>query len=232
MKLTLEDNEAKFLDLLLEAGVLRFGDFLTKSGRKSPYFFNTGNFDSGRVLNGVAQCYSRHIVKVLGLAENPTKKIHLYGPAYKGIPLATSISQQLFLITGRDVPFTFNRKEVKSHGEGGRFIGRKLESQDRVIVVEDVITGGTSIRESLELLKPLGVVIEAVVVGVDREERGLGTVSASQELSKDFGIPVYSLLKLTDIVQVLSNEERLGRRWIDDETANRIQLYRQSYCSP
>lgn len=215
---------SRFLDLLLASGALKFGEFKTKSGRLSPYFFNTGCFDSGRVLNDVAACYSDLI-----LSHFDPKQIHLYGPAYKGIPLATSIAQELAKRTGQDIPFTFNRKEAKAHGEGGSFIGRSLNKDSKLIIVEDVMTGGTSIRETLALLKPIGASIEAVIIGVDREERGSGDLKAAVEMTKEYGIPVHAILRLQDILGLLWNKPRQGRVWVTDEIMQSADTYQRQF---
>lgn len=217
-------NAQVFLDLLLISGALKFGEFKTKSGRVSPYFFNTGCFDSGKILTDVAACYAELILSRFDPAQ-----IHLYGPAYKGIPLATSIAQELSKRTGQDIPFTFNRKEVKSHGEGGSFIGRALNKDSKLIIVEDVMTGGTSIRETLELLRPIGAKIEAVIIGVDREERGTGSEKAAVEMTKDFGIPVHPILRLNEILGLLWNQPRSGRIWVNDEIKQRADAYQRQF---
>lgn len=216
----------KFLDLLLDSGVLRFGEFVTKSGRSSPYFFNTGHFDHGAVLTAVASCYADLIQETCG---SSNLQPHLYGPAYKGIAIATSVAQELARRLSVDVPFTFNRKESKDHGEGGRFVGRPLSAKSSVIIVEDVMTGGTSVRETLDLLSPLNVQVSAVVLGVDRQERGLSKDLASTEISQVYNIPVYSILTISEIVERLWNRERLGKVWIDDSVKERIDQYRREF---
>lgn len=221
---TLTASANCFLDLLLESGALKFGSFKTKSGRMSPYFFNTGAFDHGRFLNEVASCYADLILDHL-----PAEKLHLYGPAYKGIPLATSIAQEISRRTKVDVPFTFNRKEAKTHGEGGSFIGRALTSETKLIVVEDVMTGGTSIRETLEYIKPSGAQIAAVFIGVDREERGAGPLKAAQELTAAHGIKIHSLLNLSQIIEALFNRSRHGKIWITDDIKKAADEYRRFY---
>ena len=220
----LSDTAERFLDLLLASGALKFGEFKTKSGRLSPYFFNTGCFDAGKILSNVAGCYADLILSRF----DPTQ-IHLYGPAYKGIPLATSIAQELARRTGQDIPFTFNRKEVKAHGEGGSFIGRALTKDSKVLIVEDVMTGGTSIRETLDLLAPIGAKIEAVIIGVDREERGTGTEKAAVQMTKDYGIPVHPILRLHEIMALLWNKSRGGRIWVTDEIKQRADEYQRQF---
>lgn len=213
----------KFLDLLLASGALKFGEFKTKSGRMSPYFINTGAFDHGRLLRSVARCYAELI------ASQFSSGLHLYGPAYKGITLAAATAMELADVMGLEVPFTFNRKEAKDHGEGGVFVGRMLKAGESVIVVEDVMTGGTSVRETMALLKPRDVAIRAVVIGIDRQERGTGAKTAAQEVQADFGCPVFSILKIDDIVKALWNTERLGKIWIDGAIKSRLEEYRRDW---
>lgn len=215
--------QSSFLDLLLSSGALRFGEFKTKSGRMSPYFMNTGAFDHGRVLSEIARCYAQMI------RSHFKGHIHLYGPAYKGITLAAATAIELSRTSKDDIPFTFNRKEAKDHGEGGVFVGRSLLPGQSVIVIEDVMTGGTSIRETISLLRPRDVSIQAVVIGIDRQERGIGKKRASIEIESDFGCPVVSILNVDDIVGALHNQERLGKVWIDDQIKSRIDAYRSEW---
>ena len=215
--------QSRFLDLLLGSGALRFGEFMTKSGRQSPYFINTGAFDHGRLLGEVAACYAQLIRSKF------RDQIHLYGPAYKGITLAAATAVELSKSSSDEIPFTFNRKEAKDHGEGGVFVGRPLVSGQSVIVIEDVMTGGTSIRETMSLLRPRNVSIRAVVIGIDRQERGVGARQASLEVQADFGCPVYSILTIDDIVRALWNQERLGKVWIDGQIKSRIERYRADW---
>lgn len=215
-----------FLDLLLASGALQFGSFKTKSGRLSPYFINTGSFDNGALLSQIAGCYADLIQRVL-----PGGPWHLFGPAYKGIALATSIAQELSRRTGQEVPYTFNRKEAKDHGEGGSFIGRCLTANSSLVITEDVMTGGTSVRDCLEFLKPIGAQVKDVVVGVDRQERGRDQRLASAEISQDYHIRVHAILCLEEIVQILWNKPRLGKVWIDDDIKKRIDLYRAEWAS-
>jgi orotate phosphoribosyltransferase len=215
--------QSKFLDLLLTSGALKFGEFKTKSGRISPYFINTGAFDHGAVLGKVAECYA-HLIR-----SRFRDGIHLYGPAYKGITLAAATTLELAKYSNEDVPFTFNRKEAKDHGEGGVFVGRALSPSHPVIIIEDVMTGGTSIRETMELLKPRNISVRAVVIGIDRQERGLGSQQASLEVQADFGCPVMAILTIDEIVRALWNTERLGKIWVDGQIKSRIDQYRTNW---
>jgi orotate phosphoribosyltransferase len=191
--------QQRFLELALEREVLRFGEFSLKSGRLSPYFFNAGLFNSGGALARLADCYAEALLGA-GLAFDM-----LFGPAYKGIPLATALATALYA-RGIDVPVAFNRKEVKSHGEGGSLIGAKL--QGRVLIVDDVITAGTAIRESLEIIRAAGATPCGVLIALDRQERG-GTAdaptatSATQEVARRYGIPVLSIASLEDLLGFL-----------------------------
>jgi orotate phosphoribosyltransferase len=201
--------------------VLKFGSFKTKSGRDSPYFFNFGAIDDGLVLSQLATCYADLI-----LQKCQTEKLHLFGPAYKGIPLAASIAQDLSHRLGRGIPFSFNRKEIKSHGEGGRIVGRAINETSEITIVEDVMTGGTSVRDTMEFLLPLGAKVKAVIIGVDREERGVTNTQASAEIASTYGIPVIPILKLSEVIELLYETPRLGKVWIDAPMREQIDRYR------
>lgn len=217
-------RQDRYIELLLTSGVLRFGAFKTKSGRNSPYFFNTGHFDSGEKLGAAADLYADMIAEHFG-----SRVDNLFGPAYKGIPLAVMTSFQLSQRLGRDISFTFNRKEAKDHGEGGVLVGRSYQGGEKVVVVEDVITGGTSFNETLPLLKRAGVDVIGVVVGVDRQERGTGTASAFAEVRERYGVKSAALVTVRDVVERLHNREVLGKVWIDDATRDRIESYLREY---
>jgi orotate phosphoribosyltransferase len=184
-------HQQRFLDLALAREVLRFGEFTLKSGRVSPYFFNAGRFDSGGALAELGKCYADALLEV-GLEFDM-----LFGPAYKGIPLATAVAVA-FAARGRDVPLAYNRKEAKTHGEGGALVGAPLAG--RVLVVDDVITAGTAIRESIALIRAAGATVCGVAVALDREERGAGRLSAGQEVSAEFGVPVVCVARLGDLL--------------------------------
>jgi orotate phosphoribosyltransferase len=180
-----------FIRLCLDLGVLRFGEFTLKSGRKSPYFFNAGLFNTGRAVGSLGRFYAQAAV-ASGVAFDM-----LFGPAYKGIPLVTATAAAMAEHEGRDLPFAFNRKEAKDHGEGGTIVGAPLRG--RVLIVDDVITAGTAIRESVEIIRAQGATPAGVLIALDREERGQGTVSAVQEVQRDFGLPVIAVLRLRDL---------------------------------
>ncbi len=186
-------NRQAFLDLAVQRSVLRFGEFTLKSGRISPYFFNAGLIDSGQALSALGRAFAARLVDS-GLAFNM-----LFGPAYKGISLASATAIALADAHQRDVPFAFNRKEAKDHGEGGVLIGAKLSG--RVVIVDDVISAGTSVRESVELIRAQGAMPAAVLIALDRQERGqIGTRSAADEVAQTLGIPVLAIANLTELL--------------------------------
>lgn len=184
-----------FIDFALSRGALKFGQFTLKSGRTSPYFFNAGTFNSGAALAALGRYYADAIV-ASGIAFDM-----LFGPAYKGIPLVAAVSVALAEHHGRDVPWAFNRKEAKDHGEGGSLVGAPLQGQ--VLVIDDVITAGTAIREVATLFTGTDARMAAVMVALDRQERGQGSLSAIQEVEQDLGIPVLSIVGMADIIQYL-----------------------------
>jgi orotate phosphoribosyltransferase len=184
-----------FINLCLELGVLRFGEFKLKSGRVSPYFFNAGLFNSGRALAGLGRHYAQ-MIQASGLQFDV-----LFGPAYKGIPLVASAAVALADHHGRNVPWAFNRKEAKDHGEGGNIVGAPLRG--RILIVDDVITAGTAIRESIDIIRAAGATPSGVVLALDRQERGQTPLSAVQEVEQQLGLPVASILKLSDLISHL-----------------------------
>jgi orotate phosphoribosyltransferase len=191
----MRDYQRELLDFATEIGALRFGDFTLKSGRRSPYFFNAGLFSSGLRLARLARAYA-HGIQASGIAFDV-----LYGPAYKGIPLAAATAVLLATEHGRDTPYAFNRKEAKDHGEGGLIVGSPLSG--RILVIDDVITAGTSVRESVEIIRAAGATPAGVVIALDRQERGQGERSAVQEVEEGFGLPVHSLLTMADLILYL-----------------------------
>jgi orotate phosphoribosyltransferase len=191
-------NKAKFIEFIMEAGVLKLGEFTLKSGRKSPYFFNAGLFNTGGQLAQLAEAYAANI-SYSGVGFDV-----LFGPAYKGIPLAATTSVALAKNFALDKPYAFNRKEAKDHGEGGTIVGHPLEGD--VLIIDDVITAGTAIRESMEIIRSHGARPAGVVVALDRMERGQGTQSAIQEVEAEYGIPVFSVIDLNDIIDFLTEQ--------------------------
>jgi orotate phosphoribosyltransferase len=220
----MESYKAKFIELMLEADVLSFGDFTGKSGRRMPYFVNAGRFRTGAHLERLAGFYADALDRSFGQAFDV-----LFGPAYKGIPLATATAMVLSR-RGHDVAFAFNRKETKDHGEGGLLVGQDLFAGCRVVVIEDVTTAGTSIRETVPLLKAAAEVeLVGLVVAVDRQERGQGTESALSEVGREFGMKTASIVTIDEVVAYLREVPVGGQMRITEETYGRILEYRQAY---
>lgn len=210
----MEGYKREFINFLEDAGVLKFGDFTAKSGRKIPYFINAGDIKTGEQIQKLGEFYAKAYFEKVG-----NKKSVLYGPAYKGIPIAVSVAVALAK-DGLDVPFFFNRKEEKDHGEGGVFVGYKPQAGEDVVIVEDVITAGTAIRESMAILSKLdGVNVKATFVMVDRKEKGQGEKSAMAEVTDEFGFPVYSVVDVYDIIEYLEEDEA------NKENVERIKAY-------
>ena len=192
----------EFIDLALELEVLRFGEFTLKSGRVSPYFFNAGQFNTGYAAAKLGRFYAAAV------ADSGVEFDMLFGPAYKGIPLVALAAASLAEHHGIDVPYTYNRKEAKAHGEGGNVVGGDLEG--RVLIVDDVITAGTAVREAYQIITSSGADIAGLIISLDRQERGQGASSAVQELRDSLGIPVISIVQLDDVVEVLDESEEYG----------------------
>ncbi|HEX7111687.1 MAG TPA: orotate phosphoribosyltransferase [Mizugakiibacter sp.] len=209
------DHQRDFLDLALERGVLRFGEFTLKSGRQSPYFFNLGRIASGGALARLGRAYAATLQQS-GLAFDM-----LFGPAYKGIPLAAATAIALAEHHDRDVPWAYNRKEAKDHGEGGTLVGAPLKG--RVLIVDDVITAGTAVRESLALIRAEGAEPAGVLIALDRQERGQGERSAAQEVAADHGIPVLAIARLADILAYAALRPELAAE------RPRLLSYRERY---
>ncbi|MEO7072126.1 MAG: orotate phosphoribosyltransferase [Rhodanobacter sp.] len=198
----MNDHQRDFLELALARGVLRFGQFTLKSGRQSPYFFNLGHIDSGAALARLGQAYAQALVHS-GLAVDM-----LFGPAYKGIALAAATAIALANTHDRDLPWCYNRKEAKDHGEGGTLVGAPLAG--RVLIVDDVMTAGTAVRESLALIRAQGATPAGVLIALDRQERGSGTRSAAQEVAHDYGIPVIAIAGLEDVLAYAGDRPQLA----------------------
>ena len=211
---TQTDFTAQFIDFAIKKQVLRFGEFKTKAGRLSPYFFNAGLFNDGESLMKLGEFYAAAILK------SGMQFDMLFGPAYKGIPLAASISIALAR-QGHNFPYAYNRKEVKDHGEGGTIVGASLKG--RVLIVDDVISAGTSVRESVEMIKAAGAIPAGVAIAIDRQERGLGSLSAVQEVEKDSGMPVIKIATLADLIRFLDGAADLA------EFKPAVQAYRNEY---
>jgi orotate phosphoribosyltransferase len=207
--------QSDFIDLCVRQGVLRFGSFTLKSGRESPYFFNAGLFSTGAAIRAVGHAYAA------ALAASGLQFDMLFGPAYKGIPLVTITAAAMAETNGRDLPFAFNRKEIKDHGEGGSIIGSPLRGA--VLIVDDVITAGTAIRESIDIIRAAGARPAGVLLALDRQERAPDSrLSAVQEVQDQYGIPVVTVVNLADLMQHISAQ---GLR---DEVL-RMQTYRERY---
>ena len=211
----MQDHKRRFFELALSKGNLRFGSFTLKSGRISPYFFNAGGFDDGASLAALADCYADAIAGS-GLAFDM-----LFGPAYKGIPLAAATAIALHTRHARNVPYAFNRKEAKDHGEGGIIVGAPL--QDRVLVIDDVISAGTSMRESIGIITAAGARPAGIAIALDRQERGAGNRSAAQEVEQEHGIPCVSIAGLDDLLQFLEASDSPG------VNIDAIHRYRERY---
>ena len=211
----MHDYQREFIEFSLEHEVLRFGEFTLKSGRTSPYFFNAGLFNTGARLAALGRFYAAAIDR------SGVEFDVLHGPAYKGIPIASATAVQLSEQLGRDVPWCFNRKEPKDHGEGGLIVGSPLEG--RVLIIDDVITAGTAIREVMDIVSGAGAEVAGVMVAVDRQERGTGALSAIQEVERDFGVPVVSIIDFGQIVQYV---EESGRH---AEHLDAIRAYRDEF---
>lgn len=198
----MQEYQREFIRFALDKQVLRFGEFTLKSGRKSPYFFNAGLFNTGSALGRLGRFYAQAFVHS-GLEDIDV----IFGPAYKGIPLAAVTAVSLAESFDRDVPYCFNRKEAKDHGEGGTLVGAPLAG--RVLIIDDVITAGTAVREVMEIITAAGAEPAAVMIALNREERGQGQLSAIQEVERDFGIPVVSIVSLTQVLAFLQEDADL-----------------------
>jgi len=216
----MQDYQLTFIDLALARDALRFGHFKLKSGRESPYFFNAGVFSDGEAAAVLGRCYAAAI------AHSGIPFDMLFGPAYKGIPLATATAVALMEHHGRSVPYAFNRKEVKAHGEGGAVIGGPMRG--RVLIVDDVITAGTAVRESVQSIRTAGGEPAGVALALDRQERGQGELSAVQELESQQGLRCVSVITLAELIEALS-QPRDGRIRISAEQLTSLVAYRQRY---
>lgn len=213
----MQEHQRQFIELMIQYDALRFGEFTLKSGRISPYFFNIGNIHSGTALAQIGDCYA-HTLKNSDIDFDV-----LFGPAYKGIPLAATTAVSLATTLNQPVDYCFNRKEAKDHGEGGQLVGADLKDK-RVVIIDDVITAGTAIRASLPLLKDAGATVAGIVIALDRQERGQGSQSALQEITQELNIPVISIISLADIVDYLETDTNNN-----SEILTAIANYQQQY---
>ena len=221
----MEKYKEQFIEFMVRSDVLTFGDFVTKSGRKTPYFINTGNYKTGEQIKKLGEFYAEAICSTIKDDANV-----LFGPAYKGIPLVVTTSIALSDKLNREISFCFNRKEVKDHGEGGSLIGHKLTDGDKVIIIEDVTTAGTSIRETVPLLlKSANIALAGLIISVDRMEKGIGEKSALQELHEEFGMATGAIVTLDEIVSYLHNRPVDGSVILNDDIKQKIDEYREEY---
>lgn len=211
----IKQYQREFIEFALSKGVLKFGEFTLKSGRTSPYFFNAGLFNSGADLARLGRYYSAALEDA-GIAYDV-----LFGPAYKGIPIATATAISLFDQYGKDVPYCFNRKEKKDHGEGGNLVGSAL--QGRIMLVDDVITAGTAIRESMDIVQANGASLAGVLIALDRQEKGKGELSAIQEVERDYDATVIAIITLTDLITYLAEQPN------QDANLAKVSAYRETY---
>jgi orotate phosphoribosyltransferase len=222
----MDTHKREFIEFMVQCDVLRFGDFTAKSGRKTPYFINAGRFRTGAQLDRLASYYARAIVSRLG-----DRFDVLFGPAYKGIPLAAATAMALYREHAHDVGFCFNRKEAKDHGEGGSLVGQELQDGQRVLIIEDVTTAGTSIRETVPLLRAAAKVqLAGLVVAVDRMERGGGELNALTEIGEELAMPAFAIVTIEEIIAHLRETPVQGRMLLDDATYRRVLDYRKQHA--
>jgi orotate phosphoribosyltransferase len=216
----MQEYQLEFIRLALARDALRFGSFKLKSGRTSPYFFNAGLFSDGKAASMLGRCYAA------ALMHSGVQFDVLFGPAYKGIPLVTATAVALADHHRRSVPYAFNRKESKDHGEGGLLVGSPLQGQ--VVIIDDVITAGTAVRESIELIRGAGAQPVAVALALDRQERGQGTLSAVQEVQKEYGLKTVSIITLAELIEALSGVAA-GTGRISEEQLTALRDYREQF---
>lgn len=213
----MSDHKTQFLQLAIQRGVLKFGEFTLKSGRVSPYFFNAGLFDQGSDLAKLGEYYAATII------ESGVQFDILFGPAYKGIPIAAVTAAALYTRHGIDTAYAFNRKEAKSHGEGGSIVGRALSG--RVLIIDDVITAGTAIRESVDIIRAADASLAGVLIALDRQEIGKGKISAVQEVESGFDVPVISIATVSDLNQLLKVQNKDS----DENLVERMDAYQSRF---
>ncbi|MCI6629484.1 MAG: orotate phosphoribosyltransferase [Lachnospiraceae bacterium] len=221
----MEQYKQEFIEFMVDCNVLKFGDFVTKSGRKTPFFVNTGFYRTGGQLRRLGEYYAKAIHDRFGLDFDV-----LFGPAYKGIPLTVAATMAISSLYDTDIRYCSNRKEVKDHGDKGILLGSPIEDGDRVLIIEDVTTAGTSIGETLPIIKAQGNVdVCGLVVSVDRMERGQGEKSALQEIQETYGFQTTAIVTMAEVVEHLYNREYRGKIYIDDEMKARIDAYYEQY---
>jgi orotate phosphoribosyltransferase len=224
----MEQYKQEFIEFMVKSGVLTFGDFTTKSGRKTPFFINTGNYRTGSQIRRLGEFYAAAINSRLGRDFNV-----LYGPAYKGIPLVVATASALAANYHHDVAYCFNRKEAKDHGEGGVFVGHKPVAGDNVVIVEDVVTSGISVRESMMLLtKTAAAAVRGLVVSVNRMERGTGGTNALTELAEEFKVTAFAIVTIDEVTVFLHNRPIDGKVVLTDPLMKKIADYRREFGAP
>ncbi len=225
MEVIMEKYKQEFIEFMVDCSVLRFGDFVTKSGRKTPFFINTGFYRTGSQLKRLGEYYAEAIENSFGLDFDV-----LFGPAYKGIPLSVTASIAIADKYGKDIKYCSNRKEVKDHGDTGILLGSPITDGDKVVIIEDVTTAGTSIQETLPIIKAQGDVNPiGLVVSVDRMERGQGTKSALSEIEENYGLRTSAIVTMAEVVKHLYNKEYKGRIIIDEKIKTAIDAYYEQY---
>lgn len=221
----MEQYKKEFIEFMVDCGVLKFGDFVTKSGRKTPFFVNTGFYRTGDQLRKLGEYYAKAIVDKFG-----TDFDVLFGPAYKGIPLTVATTMSLSEYYNKDIKYCSNRKEIKDHGDTGILLGSPIEDGDKVLIIEDVTTAGTSIQETLPIIKAQGnVKVKGLVVSVDRMERGQGEKSALTEINEKYGFTTTAIVTMEEVVEHLYNKEYKGKIMIDDQLKSAIDAYYKEY---
>lgn len=221
----MQKYKQEFIEFMVKSDVLKFGKFTTKSGRQTPFFINTGNYTTGYQLEKLGEFYAKTIKENIGINIDV-----LFGPAYKGIPLTVTTAISMNKLYGINVEYCSNRKEIKDHGEGGILLGSKLGNNKKVVIVEDVMTAGTSIYETAPILKAQGNIdISGLVISVDRMEKGKGEKSAQSEIKEVFGIKTYSIVTMSEVVEYLYNREIDGIIYIDDNIKLEIEEYYEKY---
>ncbi len=221
----MEDYKKEFIEFMIDCEVLKFGDFITKSGRKTPFFINTGFYRTGAQLRRLGGYYARAIQNAFGVDFDV-----LFGPAYKGIPLTVAASMAISELYDVEIKYCSNRKEIKDHGDKGILLGSPIQDGDRVLIIEDVTTAGTSIEETLPIIRAQGAVdVLGLIVSVDRMERGKGTKSAFQEMEEKYGLKASAIVTMEEVVEHLYNRPYKGRVIIDDALKSSIDAYYEQY---
>lgn len=225
------DYKKDFIEFMIQSGVLTFGEFTTKSGRQTPYFINTGNYKTGRQMARLGEFYAACITENMKNGKIKEEVDALFGPAYKGIPISVAAAIALANQHQKDFNYCYNRKEAKDHGEGGTMVGYKLQNGDSVLIVEDVITAGTAMRECIPVLKSAAEIqLEGLIISVDRMERGLGSKSAIQEIEEEFGLRTYPIITVKDIISFLKQAEASGEDNGYAAYIGKMEAYMESYC--